>query len=668
MVRKFLVLGGCVMSLFIVACDKEYDKKSVEADTVILKAQVYTANDHRDMATAFAIKDGTFIYVGDDTGAETFIGQETEVIRLENDLILPGLHDNHIHASGIIEFERCDLESNPMNLDELSTFMSDCMKRLKPEQGAWLVGEQWGFSTGNTPTKQFKTIREALDAVSKDIPITLAGNDGHHGAYNSAALALAKNKAGETIGLSKATLQTEFSDFAVMVGVDRDGNLDGMVNEQARNAMAKISMLDGDINKMVENAAQIPARLNSEGITSIREAAFSKAIAPLYEKLAQDQQRPLRITLSQFYNPLDYIDANNKVNWDVLSRDAYKTREHFEPYKNIKADSMKMFIDGVSEGNPLATPPSLPNAAKLTPYKQPIFEWNSKTEELQLKGYVNTESEACKFDPSLLKDQKAINQFIEKNGFLPQQCAVSTGVLESPYDVEMDFIKRFHAEGYALHLHVIGDRAVRTALDGLENARKINGPSPQPQSLAHIQFVHPDDIKRIGDLGLYLAYTYAWISPVPEYDLTVMPFIDEIKDIHDLYRKEYYSYTQAYPVRSTMQAGAILIAGSDAPVEMRDPRPFFNIEQAVTRAGASGMAYNENETVSILDAIDAYTINGAKALHQAEIVGSFEVGKKADFIILNQNIIDLASSNPTAIRDTKVISTWFDGVLVYKSE
>ena len=522
------------------------------------------------------------------------------------------------------------------------------------------MGEQWSFSNGNEPTDEFKTMRQALDAASLNNPIVLSGNDGHHSAFNSTALDRAQTKDGAVVGINKASMKAEFKDYKILIGQDAEGNPDGMVNEQARNLMLAPNLLEGDTSKLIKHALQIPKRLNSIGITSIRDAAFINTLAPIYEKIAQEEQQSLRITLSQFYNPLDYLAADNKVDCDAIAKQSAAIRAHFESYPYIRADSMKIFIDGVAEGNPLAEPPSLPNAAKITAYKQPLISRDKETGQLKIDGYVDPNSDACKDDKSNAKDFKS------KHGFYPEQCTVSFGVLESPKDIEMEFVRRFDADGYTLHMHVIGDRAVRTALDALENARKLNGPNDKPHALAHIQFVHPDDIKRIGDLKLYLAYTYAWIKVDPEYDLSVMPFMDEIKDAHDLYQDNYYSFSQAYPVNSTKDAGATLIGGSDAPVETRDPHPFYNIQQAITRAGDSGDVYNDAERVSIFDVIDAYTINGAKAMNQADLVGSFEVGKRADFIILDQNIISLAKDAPTNIAATKVKSTWFDGIKVYQ--
>ena len=77
--------------------------------------------------------------------------------------------------------------------------------------------------------------------------------------------------------------------------------------------------------------------------------------------------------------------------------------------------------------------------------------------------------------------------------------------------------------------HAIGDRAVRVSVDALEAARRTHGDNGQPHGLAHAQVVHPDDQKRIGEMGLFIAFTHAWSTPEPEDMMSVAPFIDELK-------------------------------------------------------------------------------------------------------------------------------------------
>ena len=146
----------------------------------------------------------------------------------------------------------------------------------------------------------------------------------------------------------------------------------------------------------------------------------------------------------------------------------------------------------------------------------------------------------------------------------------------------------------------------------------------------------------------------------------MIPFIDKTSSLQDMYKPENYYLRQAYPAHSILAAGGVLAAGSDAPVDTADPRPFHNIEKAVTRDEGEG-PMNAGEDIGILDAIDAYTITGARLMHQQDISGSLQTGKKADLIILDRDIIALANNGRTdEISETSVLETWFDGARVYR--
>ena len=151
--------------------------------------------------------------------------------------------------------------------------------------------------------------------------------------------------------------------------------------------------------------------------------------------------------------------------------------------------------------------------------------------------------------------------------------------------------------------------------------------------------------------------------------MTVSPFFDRIFSEEDLYHPKNYYYKNSYPVKSVQDAGGILVAGSDAPVETRDPRPFYNLEKSITRKNNdTGRVMNSSEAIGLFDAIDAYTINGAKMLQHDQMTGSLEVGKKADFIIIDKNLVELNALNMlNEISETKVVSTWFDGKEIYSN-
>lgn len=102
------------------------------------------------------------------------------------------------------------------------------------------------------------------------------------------------------------------------------------------------------------------------------------------------------------------------------------------------------------------------------------------------------------------------------------------------------------------------------------------------------------------------------------------------------------------------------------PVLTKDPQPFVNMEFGITRARHGLPPVAPQQRLTVRDMIDAYTINGARALDRASEIGSLEVGKSADFIIVDQNILALADGGqPEKIGDTKVLETWFMEKRVY---
>ena len=218
-------------------------------------------------------------------------------------------------------------------------------------------------------------------------------------------------------------------------------------------------------------------------------------------------------------------------------------------------------------------------------------------------------------------------------------------------------------------MHVIGDRAARTAIDAIEAARAAGGPDLGRDGLAHLELVSPEDVARIGRDRIYIAFTYSWSTVEPEYDLSVIPFIDHVNGngAAALHPANGYYEKNAYPVRSVRDAGGLIVGGSDAAVATRDPRPFVNIARAVTRRLPGKPALYASESIPIRDAIDSYTIAGARFLGWEKEMGSLELGKSADFVIVDRNILELADhGDPETIEKTQVVETYFMGRRVYR--
>jgi predicted amidohydrolase YtcJ len=643
------------------------------ADLVITDAKIYTADAGRSMAEALAVGAGKIVFVGSKADAESWIGPHTLVERQGGRLMLPGLFDSHIHPLGIVDLDVCDLKSQPKSLKQMTAFVQDCIKRYNIPAGEWVSVRQWNFSNGNEPDAENPTLRAALDLASTAHPIQLLGNDGHHGAFNSAALARATNATGKTIGYSKATLAAEFKEYRKLVGVDAGGEPNGTVNEHARGLMGTPSMRMVDLPELMKDPARITARLNSVGITGIMDAAVPPETLTLYDTLEKTGKLTVRATLAQFYDPDVIKTPDGQPDWTRMVSTATAIRSKYANDPLIRADIVKLFADGVLEGNPYAVPPTLPEVAAIKPYLQPIFAV-SKNGHLSVVGYVDTASPLCaevRAHPEAYESAAAAAAFLKKHGYHPGQCQISSGQLQHERAVILEFVKRFHLAGFGVHIHAIGDAPIRTAVDAIEAARAADGISSTHDALAHLQLVNPDDRVRIGRDHLYLAFTYSWAVTDPEYDLSVVPFFDRVRggDTATLHPADGYYEKNAYPVRALKDAGAILIAGSDAPVETRDPRPFVNMAMAVTRRTPGLPALNASQAVPIRDAIDAYTINGAQYLKRDKEAGSIEVGKSADFIVLDRDILKLADAGAADdIAKAQVLETYFMGTAVYRRQ
>jgi predicted amidohydrolase YtcJ len=208
--------------------------------------------------------------------------------------------------------------------------------------------------------------------------------------------------------------------------------------------------------------------------------------------------------------------------------------------------------------------------------------------------------------------------------------------------------------GIQAHVHVIGDRAARIALDAVAAARETNGPRGPTHQLAHLQLVHPADIPRFAPLRVAANIQGLWAYRDEETQALVEPAIGPERSL------------RLYPYGSLERSGATLVGGSDWSVTSMNPLPA--IEIAVTRRGArqpAGPAWLAQEVVSLDAMLLAYTINGARLQLQEDNVGSITVGKAADLVVLDKNVREIPVPD---INTTRVLHTFVEGVEVYSRE
>jgi predicted amidohydrolase YtcJ len=210
------------------------------------------------------------------------------------------------------------------------------------------------------------------------------------------------------------------------------------------------------------------------------------------------------------------------------------------------------------------------------------------------------------------------------------------------------------AEGFQVHFHAIGDRAVRECLDAVEHAIGRNGHGDNRHHIAHIQVVHPDDVPRFRQLGVAANMQSLWAALEPQMVDLTLPFLGEPRSAWQ------------YPFGDLLRAGAVLAAGSDWSVS--SPDPLAAIHVAVNRLAAPGHEEGEYEAFLPEQAIDlatsltAYTAGSAWVNHLDETTGTVEPGKYADLVVLDRDPFDGPAEE---IGATRVLQTFVEGSRVY---
>lgn len=206
--------------------------------------------------------------------------------------------------------------------------------------------------------------------------------------------------------------------------------------------------------------------------------------------------------------------------------------------------------------------------------------------------------------------------------------------------------------GFQLHLHAIGDRAIRVSLDALARAREVNGSRDARPVLAHIELFDPADLARFRGLGAIASFQPFWAQADEYITELTEPALGPARS------------RWLYPIGSMLASGAMVAGGSDWTVSTLNP--LEAIQVAILRRAPEegpGPAWLPEERADLPRMLQAYTINGAYA-HQAEReTGSLEAGKLADLIVLDHNLFDVPAE---AIHRTRVLLTLLEGKPVWR--
>jgi predicted amidohydrolase YtcJ len=207
------------------------------------------------------------------------------------------------------------------------------------------------------------------------------------------------------------------------------------------------------------------------------------------------------------------------------------------------------------------------------------------------------------------------------------------------------------AAGFQLHLHAIGDAAVRMALDAVEEVATRNGPADRRAVVAHTHLVHPDDLPRFRTLGVIANFEPLWAQPNE-----IMTALTEPRLGPERRRWQ-------YPIGSLVRQGAHVSFGSDWPVSSH--RPLEGIAVAVTRRrprDAEGEVFLPEQRIGRDDAFAAYTAGSAYQARDEREAGMLAVGQRADLVVTTEDVLRVPAHE---LGDVEVEATYLQGRRVH---
>lgn len=547
------------------------------ADLVLTGGRIYTVDDDAPWAEAVAIRDGRFVYVGDDEGAEAFAGESSGRVDLGGRFVMPGLIDGHTHP-GMYELEQYDAYILEKDRD---AFLAGVREAAEAHPGnGWLRLCCW-------PNFAFVDGREGphrrdLDAIAPDRPVWITSLAWHSYWLNSKALGV--------LGIEDDT-----GDPRRAIAVyDRDdsGELTGWLKEGAGwQYFPQVFEIDADKHR--RGMTDFLHTLSEHGVTTVYDGGnldFEDEVYGLLAKLEREGQLPLRYEGTYMV----YLPERRHL----AVREMKRLRESYGG-ERLRFRTIKLFMDGINSNR---------SAGMLEPYSDdPTYVGNTMLTAEELK----------------------------------------------------DFLLELHEEKFDLHIHAIGDLAVRTALDGVEAARAAVAGELYPRvTLAHMENIDPADWPRFGELGVSANFTGWWHGV-------------DIDDPSEAGLGE-DRYALRYTAKPVFDGGGnVTFSSDDWRLEVLSP--FLTMQVAHNRqypdnwivqpgGGPGAFLPPETEKLDLELLVRGYTINGAYPFRMENDIGSIETGKLADLVVLDD---DLFGTDRHEINRIKPAAVMMDGEFIH---
>ena len=533
------------------------------ADRVVRGGRILTVDAEQPEAEALAVLDGALVYVGDAAGVAPWIGPETQVTELDGQMVLPGLHDVHIHLLEAFHTAASTCYTRPgVSLERHVATIRACA----PDQVGtdWVLG--YGFSIFDALFAP-RVPATILDDAVPDRPAAILEETSHAAWVNSAAL--------EALGIDRDTPDP----VGGVIVREADGRASGLLLDAAGELAFDLALAPNEVLDDMNRAAlrEGVRAANAVGLTSVGDARayWQRGYVEAWREVAADGDLTLRAVVGLWA----YASEDDDTQLATLA----SLFDDTDPF--LRFSQVKVYDDGLLQNT---------TAALLEPYESPFT----------------------------LAGPRGLQYF------------------------DRDRLTRYAAEleavGFDLHIHAIGDRGVRDALDAVEAARAANGDLGARHRLTHLEWVHPDDVPRFPllDVAADMQMSYRWVE-------------EQHLDDAAFFVGEERARERQWPLRDLHDSGAHLTLSSD--YDVGDLSPFAGMARALDRGPQS--------LPDRMAALRAYTTEAAWVLRQEDQVGSLTVGKRADFVVIDRDLL-----TTDALADTRVLWTVLDGEPVFATE
>ena len=532
----------------------------MKADQIIKNARIFTSEKDNPQATALAVKDGKFVYVGDEAGLAAYDGDATD---LGGKFIIPGIIDSHVHITTGVGFEYTDL-GVPVMCDTKKDCLAFMAEYIKNNPGL----RRYRFMVEKADLNGEDFAKEDLDAICPDVEIVVLEGEVHSNWVNSKVL--------EAYGITDDTPDPV---PGLAYFVRKDGHVTGNSYETASWPI----LFDG-VNDLTDEqiSTAVLRWLDASikyGVSCVFDAGFPEhngANERIYAYLRElDRQGKLPVYVDGCYVLTQPRKMKEALEGVKRFRDEFDT-EH------MKVHTLKIFMDGTLK---------IETAAMVTPY-------------------------------------------------------VDTGVLgASAFNAQQvaEILKELNEAGLDLHVHTVGEASSRVVLDGVELARKILGDRFRVKvTCAHLWVQDDADLDRFAKLGVIANFTPWWHSGnVGGNPIAYWPtFIGEDR-AHSMFR-----------CKTIWDTGALVTWSSDEVFygDFWNWSPYLAMEVGMTRWINEKTRFEEasrtvaafppvDERMSIEEMLLGFTINGAKQLGIETSKGSIAVGKDADFLVFDNDLL-----------------------------